>query len=232
MIGLGQIRGIGMGASSSSDPLFSSVVLGLNFQSGTPFTDFSLFNNTITNVGGVAAGSNGITLDGTTQWIEVVTTSTGTRFDFGTGDLTIEAFVIPGASAGNAGRVVWSTPTAGGTRFLGRSGQFNTILYQVPGGAGSTGSWTTSASPQHIAYCVRGGLSEIYFQGNRARSVSAGGSSMSFTQGAAFPFRIGRDASFTYSNWLGQVVSFRITKGVARYSTATYVVPDPLFPTQ
>lgn len=219
--------------SAPTDPDFASVSLLLHMDGSdgsTTFTDSSSNALTVTANGNAQIstanpklGTGSLLLDGTGDYLSV--TSAG--FGFGTGDFTIEAWIkiesLPinintiaarGSSFGASS--TWRLHLSSSGNIFFRSFNVHTATW-----AGATiGVW------HHIAVTRNSGFIRIYANGSRLiESAESSGNTIGST-GA-----IGVGAYADGSNaFAGEIDEFRVTKGVARYTGATYTIPTAAFP--
>jgi hypothetical protein len=218
---------VACGAAGPSDPYFSSVValLHLNGTDGsTTFTD--VIGNTWSGGGDAQIdtaqsqfGGASLLLDGTGDYIGG---PSGSPFNFGTGDFTVECFVrmasltgIQQVFAGSQNGDV-SIYMDGGVPAIGR----RSVAVDQTGSSGvSVDTWT------HVAWSRAAGTLRIFVAGTSVASAAngngydAGGGNVIVgcsTTGGAFPF----------NGWMDEI---RITKGVGRY-TSNFTPPSAAFP--
>lgn len=200
-----------------------------NAQNGT-FTDSSSNNFTVTETGAVVQGvfspygdnwSN--YLDGTGSNIAIA--ETGSEFEFGTGDFTVEcffyehsqmnSFVMIGSTIGANHYFGYGTVGSGGmTMYAGSAG---TDIYSGPSNNPQPGQWN------HLVWQRSSGNAQMYLNGTRVYDAAY---TANFS-GTITGFRIGRSDSYNSNYWAhGYVSNFRITKGSAVYSGASFTVPS------
>jgi hypothetical protein len=244
------MRRAGTWPRAGTDAYYSSVVLLLNMNGtngSTTFTDGSASVKTVTRSGDAAIsttqskfGGASAVFDGTGDSLSVANNA---DFDFGSGDLTIEAWVYISANStadtdgsrtanivntwnavapitGYALNIMGSSSTTGtGLAFDTWGGSSNGTLYRAT---------VTVAQSQwhHIAATVSGGTRRLFLNGTEASgtttAVGAG-----YTQANSFSsaFRVGQTQLSGYPLALnGFVDDLRVTKGVARY-TANFTPP-------
>jgi len=212
----------GGGAKSISAPGASETVLMFDFDGSnndTSTTDRSSTEHTATFNGNAKIstahkkfGSSSIYFDGSGDYISISSSST---FAFGTSDFTIECWVRRASTgtypylfdfrAGGADAIV-------GAIYLNHSDSYKPQYYA--NGAARIGS-TVGLSVDtwyHLAIARSSGTTTMYVDGSSAGSFS---DSLSYITA---PLRIG-DYSGNGFGFPGYVDDFRITKGVARYSS-------------
>jgi hypothetical protein len=196
--------------------------------------DASMINNQITvgdaqsSTSVVKYGSTSMKFDGTGDYLSVVPNVTSS---FGTGDFTIESWIyltsgstyqfLLGSSDNASGYMMIGlnvplSPTS--TIAIGRSG----INWPVQFGAGTT---LTSNTWYHIAITRSGTTNRAFINGTQLGSNVTDSTSWSFPSNAMW---IGNQTGGTALN--GYLSDFRITKGVARY-TSNFTPPTTALPT-
>lgn len=211
------------------DPYASSVSLYLKGDgpnASTTFIDSSPAPKTVTAVGNAQistaqskSGGASMLFDGSGDYVEV---SSNTAFEFGTGDFTIELWfymsTLPATFAlfsGCAGRnFYFGIGTYSGNRYL-ISYDGSAELNQVSGTSITAGTW------YHAAHCRSGGTARLFLNGNEVRSGSFG--SITGTTG----YQVGASPFYAQYYFNGYIDDFRITKGVARY-TSNFTPPGAL----
>lgn len=226
------------GAAGGSDPNFASVVLlahmeGLNL--GTTFLDSSGSPKTITPNGGVHTGtataqfgSSSAGFDGAGDFLTVADHA---DFDFGSGDFTIEAWIKRNATPGVAfGLFTKRTSNAFHAPFNLEITSGNLLKAQVSTTGSSWAQTLTSAGTPfntffHAAIVRQGTTLYLFLGGVLSASGALTGALMTNTA----PLVIGAtDAAGNYSH-NGYIDEARITKGVARYTSA-FTPPTSAFP--
>jgi hypothetical protein len=242
------LKRAGTWPTASQDAFFSSVSLLLNMNGtneSTTFTDSSNTTKTVTAFGDAKVsttqskfGQSAI-FDGTGDYLQIANNA---AFDFGTGDLTIEAWLYISANSGtdadgNRGANVVNTWIA--------SGSLSGYALNVLGNSTTTGTglafdtWSSSSATlyratvnvsqttwHHVAVSVSGGTRRLFLNGTEA-SGSTSTVSSGYTQANSLgnAFRIGRTSFVGYPLSLnGFIDDLRVTKGVARY-TANFTPP-------
>jgi hypothetical protein len=221
--------------AAASDPNFADVVLLIQpdaeSNGSTTFTDLSPVGNTITR-GGDTQISTGTTIfgkptvafDGSGDWL---TAPTGTPFDFGTGDWTVDINLNPASLPGVQMGLFDTIPINGsGARVnafvinLKSNGKIfvshNNFTYPDSTGTVSTGTLNkirVTRTGNTLAYRV-----------NNTTDASAGTITNSLSTGGCV---IGRLGNIGFDFFLHGNMTIRVTKGVAR----TDAEPTAPFPT-
>jgi len=232
-------RALGFGSATTvaTDPYYSSVSLLMHCDganTGTVFTDNGPLTKTITAVGGAVTSNTqfkfgNASLRTRNAGDEVTCTNTG--FDFGTGDFTVECWVYyddlifpPTALASFFSNSVANT-------FMAAYGSStsNLIFYGAAGPSGTTG-WAHGMTPNvwsHVAW-VRNGNNRTIFVNGSSIGTAADLSGVSFTPSAGTAY-LGSNPITPFATINSFADEFRITKGVARY-TSSFTPPNAPFP--
>jgi len=228
-------RGISGGSQLNGDPHWENVVLLAGNDSAadesTSFLDQSPLGHTLTATTGAKYDDANVP-SGLSTWMffngsSRVLAPTHAGFTFGTGDFTIEYMMRFSALASNGNTLsmhptIWNEPNI--DMFIDADGSFgawsNAHGVICNGGAGTIVINTT----YHVAYTRASGSHRVFLNGSQLGSTYSGGSD-NYGSGV---FRLGEniDGSRHMTGWLG---SFRVTKGVARY-TAGFTAPSLPFP--
>ena len=153
--------------------------------------------------------------DGTGDYLRV---PSSTAFDMGSGDFTIDGWFYSTNTSGSSPRVLTNRARTGGNCWsIQTDGSKLEVFAQTVSvysvvGAVRTNTW------YHFALERNGANFEFYLNGVRVSQVGAVTLSSSTSD-----VLIGSDG--TYTIWNGYVTDFRIIKGTAVYSGATYTVP-------
>jgi hypothetical protein len=203
-----------------TDPYWSDVSALLHFDGlngSTTFPDETA-NTTWTASGDAKLttsefrfGGASLNLDGTGDWAD---SSASAGYSFGTGDFTIEGWFRPESISGN--RFLWGHHTGWGTYLSGPTilvfnGSTNIINTTF---AWAIGSW------YHVALTRSGSTIRIFVNGTLI-SFATNNTDFNTTN-----FRIGAQTNGA-GNFQGQIDEFRVTKGVARYTSGFTPIPAP-----
>jgi hypothetical protein len=176
-------------------------------------------------------GEGSIQLDGTGDYL-AMNTHQAESFIFGTGDFTIEFWYYVSGGLGNAVALFDMRPSGGQGAypcvFLSTSSPTFHIYYFVTNSARIIGTATTALNTwYHVAVCRSGGSTRMFKDGVQDGSTYS--DSNNYINAAGRPF-IGGNANAVGANTLqGYIDDFRITKGIARYTT-TFTPPPRAFP--
>ncbi|WP_228778464.1 MULTISPECIES: LamG domain-containing protein [unclassified Polaromonas] len=233
----------GTPAPGSFDPNMASVSLLLHADGangGISFTDSSLVPKTITRGGNAVTstaqsrfGGSAIALNGAAGYLS---TSSGTSFDVGLGDFTVETWYYANAATTNHQALFTignpaNYTAAGlslGIHHLGTSGKLTAFIYGATqytsvesAGALAVNSW------HHIAFVRKNGVLSLYLNGVSQGSVNANFAANASSTG--WMLSVGRYSNESPRYVNGFLDDFRFTKGVARYS-ANFTPPAEAFP--
>ena len=242
---------------TTTDPNFSSVGLllyGDGTNGSTTITDDSSSSKTVTANGSAVISTTQSKFGGSSLYFPGATTDymsvpNSTDWDFGSGDLTIEAWVyIDGNSPANAG----GTRTASiCNTWNSGSGTISGWIVSIGGDTTTTGtslrldSWdgagnatqfsaNTTVSQQvwhHVAVTVEGGTRRLFLDGTLlSGSTNTIGAGYTQVNSIGESLKVGATPNTGYPLPLdGYIDDLRITKGVARY-TASFTPPTAAFP--
>jgi hypothetical protein len=231
---------IGGGGGGPTDPNFASVSLLLHMDGSdgsTTFTDNSPSPRTMTANGNAQidtaqsqfGGASGL-FDGAGDW---VSTPSNAVFNMGTGSFTAEGWIRPATnsvriaafgqidSAGqnNTGSFIVELTATGKLRGYSFSG--SSVIADLTGGTTvSINTW------HHIAYVRSGTTFYLFLDG--AQEATVGGVSGALNS-SSNTFSVGRAGEVNAIYWSGHLDDIRITKGVARYTSA-FTPPNAAFP--
>ena len=232
------------GLPAGGDANYNSVSLLLNMEGdsgSTNFLDKSSFNHTISRVGSIITaaqskfGGTSAGFDGSNDYLSA---SASSEFQMSSGDFTYECwfysqdhanthravfsqwpnsspnngdnecFIISNSTSSNGGKLRWDFETSGGRLLLFSS---TTI---------STNTW------YHVAIVRSSSTIKLYLNGTEEDSLSS-----SADCGVNSAFDIGRTdyTNGSVSKFDGFIDGFRLTKGVARY-TSNFSIPTEDFP--
>ena len=239
------------GAWPNHDRDFQSVSLLLHMNGPTNFVDsspnaFSVTANGDAQISTAQSKFGGAScyLDGTGDYLSVANNA---DFDFGSGDLTIEAWVY---IAANSAADADGSRSANIVNTWGSSATLSGYALNISGNASGTGTglafdtWSSSngtlyratatvtqSAWHHIAATVSGGTRRLFLDGTEVSgSTTTIGSGYTEANSLGNELRIGITPSSGYPVPLnGYIDDLRITKGVARY-TANFTVPASAFP--
>jgi len=181
--------------------------------------------NVITKIDNKKFGISSAYFDGTNDLIS--TPSALSIFDMGTGDFTVECWFyttsierymyICGPLSGNGyAQLGIYVPTSGTQRVaMGTSYVSWPLLFSGSGSSVQSGVWT------HLAVCRASGQNHCFLNGVRCGSIISDSTAMNFSR-----LTIGK--SYDGPSWLGYIDEFRLTKGVARY-TSDFTPPEKSF---
>jgi hypothetical protein len=214
--------------SASELDTFTTSLLHFNGANGsTSFVDdkglsYSSVGGAALTTTGPKFGTASLALNGTTQYIEAADNA---AFKIGGGNFTIEAWIYlssvptsgafaPIAAHGNSvttGTYFFAVSSASALHF-----SFGAAGTTVAGGSISLNTWT------HVAVVQGGGNISLYVNGT---SVASSGVSLATFASGVFRIGRGRAASSNYFN--GRIDEFRLTKGLARYTTSFTAPTEP-----
>ncbi len=224
--------------SGPTDPNFDNVSLllsGDGSNGSTSFTDLSSTSSTVTAVGDTQVstsvkkyGTGSIKLDGTGDYLDVTGT---TALVLGTGDFTIEGwyyannftnrgtFVDSRGSSSTSGITIGHQASSGDIRVYMTALSGSDIVVQSTNF--STGQWT------HVAVTRESGTVRLFVNGNLEDSATR---TTNLNSNHDYYIGNGSYTGTTYGHFDGYIDDFRVTKGVARY-TSNFTAPTTAFPT-
>lgn len=225
-------------ASVTADPYYNNVSLllhGDGANGSTTITDSSPTPKAVTAAGNAQIstaqskfGGSSIAFNGTNSYLQ---TPHSNDYNFGSSDFTVEFWIITtqtgqgtvaahrtGGGAANTNWVIYlGFPTVGKASLYLSDG----TTYQVSGlsttTSVNTGSWV------HVAAVRSGSTITLYVNGTSEATATWAGT----VSATSRSLRIGDDTIGAYLN--GYIDDFRITKGVARY-TSNFTPPTAPFP--
>ena len=238
------------GAWPLHDRDFQNVSLLLHMNGPASFVDSSPNAFSVTASGNAQIsttqskfGGASCYLDGTGDYLSVANNA---DFDFGSSDLTIEAWVYIAANAaadpdGNKGVNIVNTWNS--------AGSISGYAFNINGDASSTGTglafdtWSsgnatlyraattvTQSAWHHIAVSVSGGTRRLYLNGTEVSGTTTTvGSGYTEANSLGNELRVGMTPGGYPLPLNGYIDDLRITKGVARY-TANFTAPTSAFP--
>lgn len=173
--------------------------------------------------GDVTQGYGALFKDGSADQINIASTTT---FGLGTSTFTIEALVYPTSNPSNGPGTLFEFRTsANNTAMNGRiNSNLNLMFFDGPQviETAFTGARVNVREWNHIAWVRNINTMTAYINGISAGSVNL--SPTVSTYGTSQPLRIAANQTAGYS-FAGIISNFKITRGVARYTTSTYVIP-------
>ena len=227
---------ISAAAAAATDPNFASVGLLMQSKGVSPgsqvFTDYSSNGHTLTAVNQVNHSDTQVKFNSTSAYFDgvddAITLGGTSTLDFGSGDFTIECWFY--ADSVQDG-YIFSTNNYTGSVGVSFGIQSNNKFRFTIGGSGTayTLDSTTvyTALVWHHCAAVRSGSTMyIYYNGNRLDSRACAGTITASATG----FIAGELVAFSANDIAGYLDEIRITKGVARYTGATYDIPTATFP--
>lgn len=223
-----------------NDPYWANVSALLHFNNingSTTITDQVAGNVWTANNGAAISttqskfGGSSVLFDGVNDYLSIPDSS---KFKFGTGDFTIEAWVYLTTTPGVNSSTIFARNSLSGERdySLGINSQNKVFFYMhsIANVAVITTEFVFNIPGWHHVALVRQGTTfKIYFDG-----VEKGvGTSSGSTENGSFtgPYTIGSDQTGNDLPLGGYIDELRITKGVARY-TANFTPPTAEFPNQ
>lgn len=211
-----------------SDPYFANVTLHLPFNAyalGGMLPDYSPPQKLVDLVGGAALsstqskfGGKSLHFDGSTYMVS----GPSSDFGFGAGDFTVEFWVYFSSLAGDPYLMHFSQDASNRYALQLQTSSNKLSLYRAVGGVSQTmieGSVTGIVTGQwyHIALVRASGSTAIYVDG----AVSLSPQTVSAMSWASSTMYVGNALPAAASNYLtGYIDDLRITKGVARYTSA------------
>lgn len=227
-------------APPATDPFFSSVVLLMHFDGpngGTVFTD-STGRHTVGTGSGVVNSSTQFKFGGASGYFPASVGAYGSianssDFDFGSGDFCVEFWLWPRTNTGGV-QGLWFNVTSVSGRgfvFVANTANLQLILYDnaVSLVANITAtSALTGATWHHIAATRSGSAVTIWVNGSSAATTTVGGSGV-IQPNTTSSSNIGVDPGTLSRLYDGYMDDLRITKGVARYTSA-FTPPTAAFP--
>ena len=205
---------------SPNDPYFNNVSLLLSSRDGL-IKDYSKNNLSISNNGVTVSstqakwGNKRFYFDGNSKYL-TLQNSNAFLFD---ADHTIEGWIFWDGTYSNTGRVIYAT---GGSGSYDQFGIFTT--HGITWCLQNTQIFPPINQWSHIAVSRQGTTVRFFLNGVL---YYTGTYSSSVGSSTAIPY-IGMRNDLNHS-WLGNIDMFRITKGIARY-TSNFTVPTQPFP--
>jgi hypothetical protein len=174
------------------------------------------YNNPVTDTAIKKFGSSSLELDGVEDYIGVGSTS---DFGFGTGNFTIECFIYR-STLGTQDNILDFRTTNTQAAPVIYITSANVLSYYVNGINVITGPTVTTGAWHHVAVSRSGTTTRLYYNGN---SVGTWTDTTNYVSTA--PLVIGSRFDGSTGFFAGRIDEVRVSKGIARYTGATYVVP-------
>lgn len=220
-----QLASVGFNESAVTDPSWSSVSLLLSFDGSngsTLIADTSSNANTISVFGAASIttvdkqyGTGSLNIGNSAG--AYVQTPASSLFQLGTGDFTVEFWANPLSNQGNQGLFTFGATSSGlflaifnGNWMLGTAGSGGTNM------GGAVTGW------QHVAVTRSGTSLRLFIGGAQKGGTLTNSTNLSDSQ-----LKIGYYFNTSYP-FNGRLDEFRVTKGIARYTTA--FTPSGPFP--
>jgi hypothetical protein len=178
------------------------------------------YNNPVTDTAIKKFGSSSLELDGVEDYIGVGSTS---DFGFNTEDFTIECFIYR-ATSGTQDNILDFRTTNTQLAPVVYITSANVLSYYVNGSNVITGPTVTTGAWHHVAVSRSGTTTRLYYNGN---SVGTWTDTTNYVSTA--PLVIGSRFDGSTGFFSGHIDEVRVSKGIARYTGATYVVPTSQF---
>jgi hypothetical protein len=244
----GSIKTVGLTGSGVEQYYGNTSLLlrGNGVNGSSTFTDSSPTPSMITRYGNTSIstvnskyGGSSIYFDGNADYLSIP--DNYSKFNLGTGSFTIEMWLNPAAATNNAqkhlfGKRATTTSYSSVLAFMTYStttGKYSVNLYA----AGSNSAWTINllapnvVTPNvwtHLAFVRNGSMWEIYANGVRSNYTTSATNLSIYDSGAALTIGVNNTSGIpTTDCYPGYIDDFRITKGIARY-TSTFVPPGAL----
>lgn len=223
----------------TGDPYFQDVELLLHLDGN--YNDVK--GHTLTPVGYPAFGTGkfGQAVNFATQ-MTYLSMPSSSDFNFGTGDFTVEAWVYPNSGTSNgfdysiyyqgevaasntqlfSFEVVGNASGTGTLRFVARDA--SSTVADVSGGTVPYNTWS------HVALVRSGSNLNLYLNGALTATGNIGAVAIPFP--SAYSISIGarsNSGSVTAGSFPGWMDEIRVTKGYARYTGSSYIVPSAAF---
>jgi hypothetical protein len=211
-------------AAAATDPNFASVALLLHFEGADASTTFvDVKGKTLTANGNAQIdtaqfkyGSSSGLFDGTGDYVDSAASS---DYTFGTGDFTIECFAMF-ANIGATNKFLWGHHSGWGVY----TNTDDIFVFNGTSNALLVNNVIAASTWHHIAFTRQSGVMRLYLDGAQIGSNTPNSQNFNTTN-----FRVGAQTSGSggMNGWIDEL---RVTKGVARYTGATYTVPTGPFP--
>ena len=216
----------------AADTYWSNVVLAMHFDGtngSTTFTDD--VGHTFAYAGTPSIQGNQLSLDGTGDYL---TTPYSSAWVMDT-DYTIEGYITPNLSSFGSTRAIVSTRIEdlgiyGWVVCMNANGNLEFDMTDSSGtGYGLTTAAYIGTSKAHFALTKSGNVYRLYYNGSLSGQLTITAASYVDPTSQLY---VGRWEMNNHPNrdWWGTIDDLRITKGVARYTGATYTIPSIPFP--
>lgn len=221
-------------AGSAYDPYWHNVVLLSHMEGsseGTNFTD--IFGHSMVASGSAVTSTTRAKFGATSGYFgsssnSVVTIGSNDDFNLTANDFTVEAWVYSTGASGVRQLVIGARTVASANDW---ALAVNNNTLEFSWNTGNTISLTASSGLplnawNHVAVSRKGTVFSIYMNGSRVGTTTSA-VTPTFTNGV--PVSIGADSTGTNEQFYGYIDEIRITNGVARYTTTTYITPTIAF---
>lgn len=223
-------------ATGVNDPHYASVSHLLHFEGAdatTTFTDqkgatWSVAGNAQIDTAQFKYGASSGLFDGSGDYIETAGTLSNT---LSSSDFTLEAWIKPVLTGDRCIAAKRASGTAGwalearSTGAIWLRANINST-YSDTRITTATGLITSNTNWHHVALTRNGTAWTIWVDGNSAGTLTSSGG---FNDAGGQVLRIGRAANLGEDEYSGWIDEFRLTKGVARY-TSNFTPPSVAFP--
>lgn len=227
------------GGSPSGDPYWSSVVRALHFDGSNGSTTFTDEKGATWSAGGSGQISTAQSKFGGASLVtstgNYIDSAASADFNFGTSPFTFDFWFYATGGAGTRRAICGQSNSAGQNNTISVIVELNASnqLRLICGSGASlpvdiSGTSTPALNTWHYGSVQRSAANifSVWVNGVPETSTSAIASSLNSSSNR---FAIGRPGEVTSVYFLGYIDDFRITKGVARYSS-TFTPPTSAFP--
>lgn len=222
----------------SSDPYYNQVVLGMHMDDAG-LSDVR--GHTVTASSGAAVSSTQSMFGGYSAYFDgtndiVTVANSGSDFNFGTSDFTIEAWIRPNSVA-PAYQEVFALNSPGGTNqgffclLAADELRFNMTLDGLTfvGGVNSSGAAISTAAFTHVAWTRESGTLRMFAGGIKVADIASTFAGSIHADASQVLGLASNPLTGSASPYGGYIDDLRITKGVARY-TKNFSIPTAAFP--
>lgn len=167
-------------------------------------------------------GTGSLEFDGTGDYLAL---DESEQFGFGTGDFTVEAWAYTSdntRSVGGASQRIFDI--GGGDVGIWLQSSTGYISYNIAGGVTATTTVFPENQWNHVALTRSGTSLKLFLNGTQVASTTN-----SSNLGTAHPATVGAFNNTSDGAFLGYIDDLRITKGIARYTSA-FTPPDAALP--